>query len=158
GGHGATVVPEPDNWTTPRWMYYLTNMFAQLPASLANDGKADTLLFVPVADDVAAAVERVRQVTVRLLLSDPGARDVPADERLIPVTMACHSMPGRKRTNTAPRRGVEKQIELRLNNALLGPATVQRGWLTYRVRPRQLAAGKNLIGVRLAQARPPSDP
>ena len=41
GGHGTTVVPNPEDWTTPRLMYFNTNMFASLPAALDNDGKAD---------------------------------------------------------------------------------------------------------------------
>src|SRR5262249_28346074 len=28
GGHGTTVVPDPADWPTPRWMYYLTNMLS----------------------------------------------------------------------------------------------------------------------------------
>jgi len=157
GGHGASVVPDPAAWTTPRWMYYLTNMFSQLPAPLANDGKADTLLFAYVADDVTARTEHVPQITVRVLLSDPEASKVPAAERLETVSMASHDQPGRKRNNVPPRKGIEKAVELRLNNALLGPATVKEGWLTFAVRPRQLAVGNNLIGLRLTRPRTPAE-
>jgi hypothetical protein len=153
GGHGPSVVPDPADWAAPRWMYYLTNLFAPLPAPLANDGKADTLLFLYVADDVAAAAGRVRRVAVRLLLSDPEAKDLPAAERLEAVTMASHDQPGRKRGNVPPRKGIEKHVEVRLNNALLGTPSVRDGWLVFPVRPRQLAVGKNLIGVRLDQRR-----
>ena len=34
GGHGPTVIPNPQDWTTPRWMYFNTNMLAPLPAPL----------------------------------------------------------------------------------------------------------------------------
>ena len=54
GGHGTTVIPNPEDWSTPRFMYFNTNMFGQLPAPLDNDGKVDILLTVAVADDVAA--------------------------------------------------------------------------------------------------------
>ena len=46
--------------------------------------------------------------------------------------------------------GIEKQIELRLNNALLDPATVKCGWLVFDASPAQLATGENLVGVRIA--------
>jgi hypothetical protein len=157
GGHGPSVVPDPADWTTPRWMYYLTNMFAPLPAALANDGKADTLLFPYVADDVTAAAGQVRQVRVRVLLSDPEAEGLPTAERLEAVTMASHDPPGRRRRNIPPRRGIEKQVEARLNNALLGPPVVQKGWLVFRARPEQLAVGKNLVGLRVAQRRTPAE-
>ena len=54
GGHHESVVPNPQAWSTPRQMYFNTNMFAPLPTPLANDGKADTLLPLFVADDVNA--------------------------------------------------------------------------------------------------------
>jgi hypothetical protein len=43
---------------------------------------------------------------------------------------------------------------VRLNNAGLGLPSVRKGWLTYRVRPGQLAVGKNLLALRLGEARP----
>ncbi len=156
GGHGATVVPDPADWTTPRWMYFLTNMFSQLPTPLANDGKADALLFIEVADDVTAAAERIKQIAVRILLSDAEAKERPAAERLPPVVMACHDQPGRKRLNVPPRKGIEDRIELRLNNALLGRPVVKGGWLLFRARPEQLAVGNNLVSVRLGQRRAPT--
>ena len=77
GGHGPTVIPNPQDWTTPRWMYFNTNMLAPLPAPLANDGKADTLLTVAVADDLGADREQVERLSLRLLLSDPSAKGLP---------------------------------------------------------------------------------
>ena len=52
GGHGTTVIPNPEDWSTPRFMYFNTNMFGPLPAPLDNDGVVDTLLTIAVADDV----------------------------------------------------------------------------------------------------------
>jgi hypothetical protein len=132
-------------------------MFGQLPAPLANDGKADTLIFVAVADDVTAAARRVKELTVRVLLSDAGAKGRLAAERLPSVVMACHDQPGRKRVNVPPRKGIEEQIELRLNNALLGRSVVKGGWLLFRARPEQLAVGNNLVSLRLARRRAPTE-
>jgi hypothetical protein len=69
--------------------------------------------------------------------------------------MASHDRPGRKRENVPPRKGIEQHVGLRLNNAPLGTASVRGGWLVFPVRPRQLAVGKNLVGVRLSQRRAP---
>ena len=54
GGHGTIVIPNPEDWSTPRFMYFNTNMFGQLPAALDNNGEVDTLLTIAVADDVTA--------------------------------------------------------------------------------------------------------
>ena len=153
GGHGPSVVPNPEDWTTPRAMYFNTNMFAPLPATLANDGKADTLLKIFVADDVAAAAERVQRINVRVLLSDPEAESLPQSQRLEPVTVATIGHKGRLE-NIPPAKGIEDRIEVRLNNALLGRPAVEKGWLVFNVRPILFAVGNNLVGLRATQ-RPP---
>jgi hypothetical protein len=154
GGHGPTVVPNPEDWQTPRFMYYLTNMLAPLPAKLANDGKADTLLMVAVADDLTAAADRVARVTIRLLLSDPSAEGHPVSERLEPVTIATQAHFPAPLRNVPPLKGIAKQIELRMNNRLLDPPSVDGGWLVFAAEPRQFAVGNNLVGVRVTH-RPP---
>jgi len=53
-----------------------------------------------------------------------------------------------------PARGLENQIEVRLNNQLLQGVRVEEGWLVYPVQPLQLAVGENLVGVRV-NSRPP---
>ena len=151
GGHGATVIPDPAHWTTPRRMYFLTNMLAPLPAGLANNGNADTLLFVAVGDDLSAESEQVRSVSVAVLLSDPEAADLKPEQRLEIFQMASHDRPQRKRANIPPRIGIENQIELRLNNIHLGKARIDRGWLVFNANPRQFAVGDNLIGLRVAE-------
>ena len=154
GGHGTLVVPDPADWRTPRWLYYLTNMFSQLPAELANDGRADTLLFIYVADDMASAAGRIERVRVRVLLSDPEAQGLAAEGRIEPVIMASHDQPGGKRPNLPPARGIENQIELRINNILLPPPRVEQGWLVFSARPRHFAVGKNLVGLRVMERSP----
>ena len=148
GGHGPTVVPNPEDWTTPRWMYYLTNMLAPLPAKLANDGKGDTLLKVYVADDLASEAKGVERITVRLLLSDSAAEGLPANERLQTVTVAtqAHTL-----QNIPPAKGIADQIELRLNNARLGRPVVDEGWLVFTAQPNQFAVGNNLVGLRVTE-------
>lgn len=151
GGHGTTVVPDPEFWTTPRWNSYLTNMFASLPERLGNDGQADTLLYIGVGDDVAAEAEQIQKITVAVLLSDPDAKDVAAEERLEVSHMASHDRPKAKRPNVPPRKGIEGLIELRLNNILLGPASVERGWVIFEADPNQFAVGENLVGLRVTK-------
>ena len=51
-------------------------------------------------------------------------------------------------------KGIEDQIELRLNNALLDRPTADQGWLVFKAQPGQFAVGNNLIGLRVSE-RPP---
>ena len=82
GGHGTTVVPNPEDWSTPRWMYFNTNMLAPLPIDLDVEGCADAMLTVAVADPVAEDAKSIDRIEVRLLLSDPGAADRAAGHAL----------------------------------------------------------------------------
>ena len=150
GGHGTTVIPNPEDWSTPRFMYFNTNMFGQLPAPLDNEGKVDTLLTIAVADDVAAEVDRVDQITLRLLLSDPEAENLPEDRRLQPVTVATIGHPDTLQ-NTPAAKEIEDQIDVRINNILLGTPMVKEGWLVFAIQPKFLAAGDNLVGVRVTE-------
>ena len=150
GGHGTTVIPNPEDWSTPRFMYFNTNMFGQLPAPLDNNGAVDTLLTIAVADDVDAEADHVDRIALRLLLSDPEAENLSDDERLQPVTVATIGHPGTFQ-NTPAARGIEDQIEVRVNNILLGTPTIEEGWLVFAVQPKFLAVGDNLIGVRVNQ-------
>ena len=148
GGHGTTVIPNPEDWSTPRFMYFNTNMFGQLPAPIDNDGKVDTLLTIAVADDVDAEADRVDQIALRLLLSDPEAENLSDNQRLQPVTVATIGHPGTLQ-NTPAAKGIEDQIEVRVNNILLRTPTVEEGWLVFAIQPKFLAVGDNLVGVRV---------
>ena len=155
GGHGPTVIPNPQDWTTPRWMYFNTNMLAPLPAPLANDGKADTLLTIAVADDVTSGREHLEEIALRVLLSDPSAQDLPKDQRLPEVTVATIGHPGGRLVNTPAAKGIENLIEARLNNAHLGQPRPEDGWLVFAKLPSELfAVGPNLVGLRLTHPRP----
>lgn len=168
GGHGPTVVPNAEDWRVPRHMYFNTNMFGALPATLANDGKTDTLLTLQVADDVNALQGRIQRLVLRMALSDPAADGLPAEQRLEKVVVGNQGRPGAPNMayrNTPPAKGVEKLIEVRINNLLLGPATIEggdlvlmqagddvqdgMGWLAFPVEPEYLAIGENLVGVRV---------
>ena len=132
-------------------------MFGQLPAPLDNNGEVDTLLTIAVADDVAANADRVDQITLRLLLSDPEA-DPPLSPRKQGEEgkiSGCNRSLWRPSViptpfRTAPAaKGIEDQIEVRVNNILLGTPTVLEGWLVFAVQPKFLAVGDNLVGVRV---------
>ena len=155
GGHGPTVIPNPQDWTTPRWMYFNTNMLAPLPAPLANDGKADTLLTVAVADDLGTDREQVERLSLRLLLSDPSAKGLPEEKRLQQVRVATIGHPESRLLNIPPAREIENLIEARLNNAHLGKPSPEDGWLVFdRLPPELFAVGPNLVGLRLTHPRP----
>ena len=139
-----------DSWSIaelmPRLMYFNTNMFAPLPAALDNTGKADTLLKVYVGDDVAAAAEQVERIDVRVLLSDPAAQELP-EEQTIGRGLIKRFGPDRYFT-VPPKKGIEKRLEVRLNNALLAEPGVEDGWLVFRaIDPKLFAVGNNLIGI-----------
>ena len=153
GGHGTIVIPNPEDWSTPRFMYFNTNMFGQLPAPLDNNGAVDTLLTIAVADDVDADADRVDRITLRLLLSDPEAENLSDDERFQPVTVATIGHPGTFQ-NTPAAKGIEDQIEVRVNNIFLGTSVVEEGWLVFAVQPKFLAVGDNLVGVRVIERAP----
>ncbi len=156
GGHGPSVIPNPENWSTPRLMYTNTNMLAPLPVALDNHGKVDTLLTLYVGDDVAAAADRVVDLQLRLLLNDPAAVRLPEGEKLPPVLVRDRIVPERVGgPGPAPHwtsglaRGIERRVEVRVNNLFLGTARVDGGWLEYDVQADHLAPGKNLVGVRV---------
>ena len=143
GGHAEHVVPSPANWHTPRHMYFQTNMRAALPAALADDGEADTLLTLNVADDVNAVPEAIDQIALRIVISDEAGKALTAEERL---------------------EEIGSRVEVRLNNILLGAARTEildvpkvdafKNWLIFTVAPSYLAVGANLVGVRLNQGLP----
>ena len=114
-------------------------------------GEVDTLLTIAVADDVTAEADRVDQITLRLLLSDPEAENLPEEQRLQPVTVATIGHPGTLQNTPAGERDSIDQIEVRVNNILLGTPTVEEGWLVFVVQPKFLAVGDNLVGVQVTE-------
>ena len=144
------------NYRTAREAFITGNMLAQLPAEISNDAGVDTILSVRVGDDVNLMADRVDEISVHLLLSDPNAKDLPEDQR-IPRGLIRKTLPwgtfdgtqGRLYT-TAPAKGIEDRIQLRLNNVLLEKPVIENGWLVFHsVPPELFAVGENLVGVGL---------
>ena len=148
GGHGPTVIPNPEDWVTPRYWYANTNMLAQLPAPVPQDGRTDLLLHLYAGFEEGA--EQIDQAQLRLLLSDPGAAQVAADKRLAPVQIATIGHPDGGLDNTPAAQGVEGAVQIRLNNTLLTQPTIEEGWLVYHIQPVLLAAGENLFGISVS--------
>ena len=162
-GGGHFMIPPPEDWSTPRAMSLNTNLLAPLPALLPNiptgtpqpkedwpgppgqsdyrDGKVDTFVRLWVGDDVNAEADAIRAITVRAVLSDGDASD---GDRLEPMLLATKY---RDLYNRPPRSDVVERIELRVNNILLPPPTVEDGWLVFEAQPAWLAHGENLVGV-----------
>ena len=154
GGHGAPVVPFPEDWKTPRRNYINTNMLAPLPAGLDNAGAADTLLTLFVGDDIAAESEHVSEISLRMALSDPSTASLQDAQKLEPVRVREYVVPKRvggpgpaPLYTSPPANGIEDRIEVRINNIGLGQGRVEGGWLAFDVRPEVMALGENLIGV-----------
>ena len=157
GGHGKIVMPNPEDWTTPRLMYSNTNMLEALPAALDNSGRVDTLLTLNVGDDIPSEADRVADLRLRLLLNDPAAERLTKSRKHPPVMVRDRLVPERvggpgpePHWTSGMARGIEKRVEVRINNLNLGAARVDSGWLEFKVKPDQLAPGKNLVGVRVA--------
>ena len=53
--------------------------------------------------------------------------------------------------NIPAAKGIEDQIEVRVNNILLGTPKAEEGWLVFAVQPKFLAVGDNLVGVRVTE-------
>ena len=77
----------------------------------------------------------MRAITVRAVLSDGEASD---GDRLDPVLLATKY---RDLYNRPPLSDVVERIELRVNNILLPPPTVEDGWLVFEAQPAWLAHG-----------------
>ena len=84
----------------------------------------------------------MRAITVRAVLSDVRCvRRQPAR-----CGAAGDEIPRPLQPPAADLEVVER-IELRINNILLPPPTVQDGWLVFEAQPAFLAHGENLVGV-----------
>ncbi|AWT59639.1 MAG: hypothetical protein DF168_00832 [Candidatus Moanabacter tarae] len=138
GGHNSEVVPDPNNWYTPRHMYFQSNMQANLPMDLCMDSSTDRLLEIEVSDHVSNLTENVKDVFLLLAYSIASKSDF-----------------------SLAQSGKEDQIllEVRINNLLLDPPqrvketktalnTTFDHWLQYKVPSKYLALGVNLIGTR----------
>ena len=147
GGHGGAIIPNAEDWYTPRYYYNNTNMLAPLPAPIDNNGKVDALLSLEVADDVQADADTLESLALWLLLSDPAAEGLPESERFEQVMVAYvgHAAPVH---TIPPARGIEKAVTVRINNIPLTPPEVDGAWLVIRdVPPQVFAVGSNLVGV-----------
>lgn len=144
GGHGPSVVPNPEDWFTPRHAYANTNMLAQLPAVLDLDGRADTLITLRIGDDFREA----SLINLRVLLSDPEAVTLTNDQRLPAVEIATIGHAGGL-MNEPPAPQIAQQLGVRINNCLLQSWHLVDGWLVYDVIPAAVAIGDNLIGLRI---------
>ena len=110
------VSPSPDDWYTPTWGYTCMNMFSQLPAAIDNNGKVDTLLTLLVGDDVNSELDRISQISLNVLLSDPDAEGLPASDRLEQTLVR---QPGTKlgpSSNVPPAKTIQSNTEVRLGS------------------------------------------
>ena len=146
---GSEMWPAPEQWIKPKYGYACTNMFAPLPAGIDNGGHGDTVLTLVVGDDIGGADDRVRSATLRVLLSDPAAVDLPAVARLLPAEIRAPWTKMGPCNNVPPAIATVLQLQVRFNRVVLGRASVRRGWLVYRLDPQHVLQGTNTIGLRV---------
>ncbi|MCY3756882.1 MAG: family 10 glycosylhydrolase [Acidobacteria bacterium] len=167
-GGGGSGAPGTVGWETPRF-FLNTNMLAQLPAALDDQGKADTLLKLSVADPLGREARNIRDISLRLILHDAAAG--PHIEKM--RTSVKPEPPGPKRMpralialfkrinhlyNASPLEDIAKRIEVRINNLLLEEPVVEDGWLVFPgLDPNQFAVGTNLVGIRVTGRSPQAD-
>ena len=74
---GGDVIDPSQHVRQPHDIAFLDGRVAalapDLPTPLANDGKVDTLLKLQVGDDVNTDTEKMKSITLKMLLSDPAA-------------------------------------------------------------------------------------
>ena len=151
GGH-PWIFGWPEDGEVQHYTYHNSNMLASLPAKLGRHGRGHTLLRLYAGDDVNADADRIASIELRILLSDPSAKDLPPDQCIKAGTArpAVYKVEDQDSQETIPiSKQMLAQVEVRLNNIPLGPVTVEGGWLTFPVQPNQLAAGENLVGIRI---------
>ena len=152
GGHGPTVISNPEDWATPRYNYANTNMLAQLPAAVPNDEHTDLLLQIHVGLDLAA--ERIASAELRLLLSDPSAEDLPDGlNSYHQYKWRPSVIPTANSSISQRRKGWNKSLQIRLNNALLEQPTVDDGWLIWPVEENALGSPEQILVGISAQGR-----
>ena len=137
-------------------------MFAPLPASLDNGGRADTHMHLIVGDDLVEDAPQIDDITLRLILHDSDwghpieilnsseKPDPPSDDHIERALISLFKNINHL-YNHPPRKGIEKRLEVRINNFLLEAPAIEDGWLVFRdIDSNLFALGKNLIGVRVA--------
>ena len=82
-----------------------------------------------------------------MLVSEPVAEGLADEARLAPVEIAGIGHPGGRLMNHSAARGVERAVQVRLNNAPLAQADTAGGWLVFAVPYDALARGENLLGI-----------
>lgn len=143
GGSGGANI---DDWRTPRFNYQNTNLLGQLPATLDNTGRVDTLLQLRVADDFNKMNNHIASLTLRVLLSDPATNHLPEDQKIDSV--AINPFWDNPRQETSPvRKDLVDRLEVRVNNILLEKPTVANGWFIFQPDPLAFAVGENLVGI-----------
>lgn len=164
-GGGGSGAPGAVGWETPRF-FQNTNMFAQLPAELDNRGKSDTHLRLWVSDDLTAEAERIRDITLHMILHDGAAgehveilnsseKPAPPDEERIERALVTLFRNINHLYNCPPVNGIEKRVEVRVNNVLLAEPSVEDGWLVFKnIDPNLFAVGKNIVSVRVTGRAP----
>lgn len=164
-GGGGSGAPGTVGWETPRF-FLNTNMLAQLPAALDDQGKADTHLKLWVADPLGQESQHIQDISLRLILHDAAAGphiekmntsvkpDPPGPNRLPRALIALFKRINHL-YNSSPQDDIGKRIEVRINNLLLGEPVVEDGWLVFPgLDPETFAQGTNLVGVRVTGRSP----
>ena len=164
-GGGGSGAPGTVGWETPRF-FLNTNMLAQLPAPLDNQGKADTLLKLSVADPLGREARNIQDIRLRLILHDAAAGthvekmrtsvkpDPPGPNRMPRALIALFKRINHL-YNSSPLEDIGKRIEVRINNLLLEEPVVKDGWLVFPgLDPNQFAVGTNLVGIRVTGRSP----
>ena len=144
---------------TAEHMYKNSSAFAQLPLELYPPGNTtgahgfvrpirENYLFLQVGDDVNLLEDKIAKIDLCILLSDPSSAALSWEERMFnkPIRIASQST---RDFNEPPALTLINNLRVRINGIILEKPEVIEGWLTYQLKPLQLAHGRNVIALVL---------
>ena len=106
----------------------------------------DARITLRVSDPLPTLADRITDLTLRVLLSDPAAKSLPESQTIGRAEIRRYYGDLFWYT-TPPAKDIVKQIEVRVNGGLLGQPVTENGWLVFRPDPKQFAVGENLIDI-----------
>jgi hypothetical protein len=137
---------------TAEYFYKNTCAFAQLPKELSNNQSEEAYIFLRIGDDIDTSADKIEQISLRILLSDVTAIDLPWEKRISkPVCIARLSS---RDFNEPPTIDLISQLRIRINGVILEQPIINDGWIIYPIKAVLLAQGSNVIAFRLNDRNP----
>ena len=92
--------------------------------------------------------KNIQSMILSVLLSDEAAEGMPAERRIYEELVRI-GFDGKRDFAVPPMKGIEDGLRVRMNGVILERPTALKGWLVYRLKPAQLALGRNVVGLKV---------